>query len=122
MVISLQENNTLTIFNPAPARADLPNDIFQACDIIAPNEPEAELLTGEKVDSSEGAVRAARKLIDKGCKTVIMTRPRQATSPLAGELSRSLPIVGVNHQPTSDSIMGNASRSGGLDLGCPKRS
>ena len=51
----------------------MPDEIFQSCDIIAPNEPEAELLTGEKVDSTEGALRAARKLIEKGCKAVIMT-------------------------------------------------
>ena len=63
----------MTIFNPAPARADLPDELFKSCDIIAPNEPEAELLTGEKVDSKEGALRAAKVLLDKGCSTVLMT-------------------------------------------------
>ena len=68
-----REVGTKTIFNPAPARATLPEEIFSLSDIIAPNEPEAELLTGEKVDSTEGAVRAAKKLLEKGCGMVLMT-------------------------------------------------
>ena len=47
--------------------------MFSLCDIITPNEPEAELLTGEKVDSTEGAIKAAKKLIQKGCGMVLMT-------------------------------------------------
>ena len=62
-----------TIFNPAPARSDLPDEIFSLSDIITPNEPEAELLTGEKVESEEGAIRAAKKLLEKGCGKVLMT-------------------------------------------------
>ena len=50
---------------PAPARANLPKKFSPLSDIIAPNEPEAELLTGEKVDSTEGAVRAAKKLLER---------------------------------------------------------
>ena len=109
-----KENNTLTIFNPAPARADLPNDIFQACDIIAPNEPEAELLTGEKVDSSEGAVRAARKLIDKGCKTVIMTLGKRGCLILSKDDLDSPTFVGV---PQKDDDVKDTSGAGDCFIG-----
>ena len=68
-----REVGTKSIFNPAPARSDLPSEMFSLCDIITPNEPEAELLTGEKVDSTEGAITAAKKLIQKGCGMVLMT-------------------------------------------------
>jgi len=64
---------TKTFLNTAPARNDLPPEIFQLADIICPNEPETELLTGLKVETVEDAKKAARCLIQKGCKTVILT-------------------------------------------------
>jgi ribokinase len=62
-----------TIFNSAPARSDLPDEIFALSDIFCPNETETELLTGLPVDTLENAESAARTLIQRGCGKVILT-------------------------------------------------
>ena len=50
-----------TILNPAPA-APLPSDLVASCDIVVPNEHEAELLGG------------ADALLAAGCRAVVVTR------------------------------------------------
>jgi ribokinase len=60
------------ILNPAPARR-LPNALLKRASILTPNESEAELLTGIKVDSEAAASKAADKLRARGVQTVILT-------------------------------------------------
>ncbi|CAA9267791.1 MAG: Ribokinase [uncultured Adhaeribacter sp.] len=60
------------ILNPAPAQ-ELPDPIYPYLYLITPNETEAELLTGIKVDNLEAAQLAARKLKDKGVSLVLIT-------------------------------------------------
>lgn len=61
-----------TILNPAPA-APLPDELLQLSDIIAPNETETEQLTGLSVTAIEDAEKAARALLQRGPRTVILT-------------------------------------------------
>lgn len=63
---------TTTFLDPAPA-AILPDEIYSYIDIIKPNETEARILTGVKVDDTESAEEAGKWLIDKGVKTAIVT-------------------------------------------------
>ncbi|MBI5383853.1 MAG: ribokinase [Verrucomicrobia bacterium] len=65
-------NGVRVILNPAPARP-LPDKLLQLVFILTPNETEAELLTGLKVDSEAAAARAADKLLARGVQTVILT-------------------------------------------------
>jgi ribokinase len=60
------------ILNPAPAQL-LPNTLLKLIAILTPNETEAELLTGIKVDSVEAAAKACAKLRARGVHTVILT-------------------------------------------------
>lgn len=60
------------ILNPAPA-CELPDELLKNITIITPNKTEAEMLTGIKVTDIETAKQAARKLQQKGIKTVIIT-------------------------------------------------
>jgi ribokinase len=60
------------ILNPAPARP-LPDKLLRCISILTPNESEAELLTGIKVNSDAAAARAADKLRARGVQTVILT-------------------------------------------------
>jgi ribokinase len=60
------------ILNPAPAQP-LPNALLKLIAILTPNETEAELLTGIKVDSVEAAAKACAKLRARGVHTVILT-------------------------------------------------
>ena len=68
-----REEGVLTIFNPAPAREALPSELYELSDIFCPNESETEMLTGLPVDSNEQAEAAARVLLERGVKTVILT-------------------------------------------------
>ncbi len=68
-----REEGVLTIFNPAPAQAELPAELYELSDIICPNESETELLTGLPVESDAQAEKAAYQLLDRGVKTVILT-------------------------------------------------
>ncbi len=62
-----------TLFNPAPARAELPAELYELSDLFCPNEPETALLTGMPVETQEQAVAAAQVLRDRGAKKVLLT-------------------------------------------------
>jgi ribokinase len=70
--IARQEGVT-AIFNPAPARPELPDELYRLSDIFCPNESETELLTGMPVTSLEEAERAARVLMERGAGVIILT-------------------------------------------------
>ncbi len=66
------------ILNPAPAQK-LSDDLLGKISILTPNESEAQLLTGIKVDSAEDASKAADVLMGRGVETVLLTMgPRGA--------------------------------------------
>jgi ribokinase len=62
----------LVILNPAPAQP-LPDKLLKKVSILTPNETEAELLTGIKVDNDDTCGRAAEILLRRGVRTVIIT-------------------------------------------------
>ena len=68
-----KEKGKIVILDPAPARNDLPDELFKNVDIIKPNETELQTLTGVKVQNKEDVVNAAKHLIEKGVETVIVT-------------------------------------------------
>jgi len=76
------------ILNPAPARS-LPDELLRNISIITPNETEAELLTGTKVDDHDSASKAADILLARGVKTVIITLGSRGAF-VAGEGIRKL--------------------------------
>lgn len=61
-----------TIFNPAPAM-DIPDEVTRLSDILAPNEPETEALTGLPVRNLEEAREAALRLLQRGPGSVVIT-------------------------------------------------
>lgn len=67
-----KRHGTKVILNPAPAR-ELPESLLACIDIITPNETEAEVLTGVKVDDDASAKAAADVLHGKGIDTVMIT-------------------------------------------------
>lgn len=67
-----KRHGTKVILNPAPAR-ELPDSLLACIDIITPNETEAEVLTGVKVDDDASARAAADVLHGKGIDTVMIT-------------------------------------------------
>lgn len=68
-----REEGVPTILNPAPALPDAPDEVFALSDILCPNEPETELLTGGPIDSVEDATTRAGELRDRGPAAVVLT-------------------------------------------------
>lgn len=60
------------VLNPAPA-TQLPAELFRHLFLITPNESEAEILTGIKVEDHLTARKAADKLLGFGVENVIIT-------------------------------------------------
>lgn len=64
--------NQKVIINPAPAHA-LPDELLNGLFLITPNETEATLLTGIKVEGECSASKAAEAFLRKGVQHVIIT-------------------------------------------------
>lgn len=82
-----------TMFNPAPARADLPDEAYQLSDIFCPNETETELLTGHPVATLADAEAAAHRLLDRGARQVILTLGERGSLLVTAD--------GATHVPTT---------------------
>ena len=67
-----RKNNIRVILNPAPAKS-LPDELISLIDFIIPNETELSLLTGLEVKDIPSAENAAKVLLDRGAKNVIVT-------------------------------------------------
>jgi ribokinase len=64
---------TVAILNPAPARDDLSGELLADCDVLCPNQSEAGLMTGRRVETVEQAIDAASDLLDRGPRAVVVT-------------------------------------------------
>jgi ribokinase len=67
-----REAGVRTILNPAPAQA-LSDSMLRLADFLIPNESEAALLTGLPVENIPQAETAARVLLGRGARCVIVT-------------------------------------------------
>ena len=68
-----RDEGTRTIMNPAPARADLPDDLLRLSDVLCPNQGEAAQITGRSTAGVADAKDAATVLLDRGAKAVVIT-------------------------------------------------
>ncbi|ERG64307.1 hypothetical protein L332_07550 [Agrococcus pavilionensis RW1] len=76
------------ILDPAPA-VPLDHAIWPLVDLVKPNETEASLLTGIRVDSRESAERAGRWFVDRGAGAALIT--------MGGEGSVLVTAASVSH-------------------------
>jgi ribokinase len=60
------------ILDPAPARTDIPPELYPLVDIITPNEIEVSQLVGFPVKEQEAAAKASVELRQRGVSTVIV--------------------------------------------------
>ena len=65
------EAGKLTVLDAGPP-GRCPPEILGLADVVSPNEPELEALTGERVSDIESAGRAALKLLESGARTVVV--------------------------------------------------
>lgn len=96
------------ILNPAPAQP-LSDELLKCVSVLTPNETEAELLTGIKVNSDAGAGKAADKLLAKGVETVVITlggRGALLASKSGKRLVPSFPVQAVDTTAAGDTFNG----------------
>lgn len=67
------KNGIETILNPAPAAANLDPERIRQVTFLVPNETELALLSGLPTETDEAIITAARSLIARGIRTVIVT-------------------------------------------------
>lgn len=87
------------MLNPAPA-ADLPDELLKQVDVITPNESEAELLTGTTMSDGSSAT-AARTLLDKGVRDVVLTLGARGALHAGASGSRQHPAYQVDAVDTT---------------------
>lgn len=89
-----------TILNPAPAVA-VPDELLKLSDVAAPNETEAEFLTGMPVETLEEAEVAAKALLRRGPSAVIITLGERGALLLDGKNVTHVPAVNVKPVDTT---------------------
>ncbi|WP_419885792.1 ribokinase [Paenibacillus sp. B-A-8] len=96
------------ILNPAPARV-LKDEMLGQVSYLTPNETEAGILTGMTVDSLETAEQAARILLQKGVKNVIVTLGSKGALIVNAEGAKSVPgfpVKAIDTVAAGDSFNG----------------
>ena len=68
-----KKHGKTVVLDPAPARSDLPDELWPMVDITKPNETELAVLTGLPTGTEEEIVTAAKSLLVKGVKNVLVT-------------------------------------------------
>jgi len=86
----------LFILDPAPAQKLSP-ELLKMVDVLTPNETEAQILTGIEVTSNRDSARtAAKKLLEYGVKSVILTMGAKGFLLANDDRMESVPAVKVN--------------------------
>ena len=105
-----KEAGITTIFNPAPARENLSPELYTYADIFCPNETETEMITGMPVGSDEEAEAAAREILSRGAKVVILTLGERGCLLVTAEGSELIPtsrVTPVDTTGAGDSFVGS---------------
>jgi ribokinase len=90
-----RQEGVRTIFNPAPARSELPPEIYTLSDILCPNESETEMLTGMPVASPAECEAAARELLRRGAGMVILTLGERGSLVVSPDCTEHVPVQKV---------------------------
>jgi ribokinase len=100
-----------TILNPAPA-AEIPDEMLALCDIITPNESEAEGITGIAVTGVETAKQAAEALLARGVGAAIITLGENGA--LYHDASRTVHVPIFDAGPVVETTGAGDAFNGGL--------
>nr|WP_314871893.1 ribokinase [uncultured Pseudomonas sp.] len=96
-----RELGKTVILNPAPATGPLPADWFAHIDYLAPNESEAQALTGIAVTDKDSARRAAEQLLAFGVGKVIVTLGREGALLVSAQGCQHYPATPVQALDTT---------------------
>ena len=104
-------NGVQTILNPAPA-AFLDDEIYKLSDYFTPNETEASMLSGIKVETIEDAKVAANIFLDRGVKNVIITLGELGVYICNSEINKHIPAFDMGEKVVDSTGAGDAFNGG----------
>jgi len=84
----------ITILNPAPVRP-LPSSLLRNVDVLTPNEAEARVLAGHAPDATITPEEAARELIARGVKQVVVTLGENGALIVTAAATTRIPAIHV---------------------------
>ena len=96
-----KKHGKTVVLDPAPARNDLPDELWAQVDITKPNETELALLTGLPTGTEEEVVTAAKALIAKGVKNVLVTLGGDGTMWVSADKVEKFPAYKVKAVDTT---------------------
>ncbi|MEO5842472.1 MAG: ribokinase [Acidimicrobiales bacterium] len=105
-----RDAGVVTIFNPAPARGALPDELYALCDFICPNETEIATLTGMPIATPDEVERAARALRDRGAGAAIVTLGERGAMLVDGGPAASVAaqsVLAVDTTGAGDAFVGS---------------
>jgi ribokinase len=88
------ENGIKVILNPAPVQ-NIGDELLKHIWLITPNEIEAEALTGFKVSDYSSAEKAARVLLEKGVRNVVISMGARGAFVKSENFTGNIPAVKV---------------------------
>lgn len=104
-----KENKIPVLLNPAPATDKLSIEMACKCDFFVPNETELGILTGMTVNTMSEIKSAAKFLLDKGLKNVIVTLGSRGSILMSKTGSESMPtpkVKAVDSTGAGDAFIG----------------
>lgn len=96
-----RDNGVEVLLNPAPALADLDIERIRDATFLVPNESELAILTGMPVETVDEISSAARALIAKGIRTVVVTMGRRGALMVDGDCVARVEPVSVEAVDTT---------------------
>ena len=97
------------VFNPAPA-GDIPTEAYRLAAVLCPNEHETALLTGRAVRTSDDAEAAARELLHRGARSVVVTLGERGCLVVTNDEVTALPaprVEAVDTVGAGDAFVGS---------------
>ncbi len=100
-----------TLLNPAPAALDLDLSQCVKATFLVPNETELATLTNLPTENKEHIIQAARSLIDKGIKTVVVTMGKRGSMLVTKDMAEHIPgfdrVKALDTTGAGDSFIGS---------------
>ena len=90
----------LFILDPAPARKLNPK-LLKMVDVLTPNETEAQILTNIEVTDEDSACTAAKKLLEYGVKSVVLTMGAKGFWIAGNDRIESVPAIKIDAVDTT---------------------
>lgn len=111
------EYQTPIILNPAPA-IKLNKKLLSKVTYLTPNESEAELLTGIKINDIEDAIKAGKSLLGTGIQNIIITLGKKGALIVNKDMTTHIPGYDTD---VVDTVAAGDSFNGALAVGITKK-